>query len=97
MEPGLEQRRHFTPFVVSCEGLLGKETDAFLKRLLMKLAEKWYRPYSQTVNFVKIRLAISLVRAKNRCLRGSRIPIGRISHRVDWEVGAGLGLYSTLE
>ena len=63
----------------------------------MKLAEEWHRPYSQTLSFVKICFAISLVRAKNRCLRGSRIPTGRISHRVDWEDGAGLGLYSTLE
>ena len=97
LEPCLEQRRLFTPFVVSCEGLFGKEADVFLKRLSMKLAEKWYRPYSQTVSFVKTRFAISLVRAKNRCFLGSRIPTGRISHRVDWEDGAGSGIYSTLE
>ena len=97
LEPCVEQRRHFTRFVVSCEGLLGKEADVFLKRLSMKLAEKWHRPYSQTVSFVKTRFAISFVRAKNRCLRGSRIPTGRISHRVDWEDGARLGFYSTLE
>ena len=36
----LDQRRHFTPFVVSCKGLLGKEADVFLKRLAMKFAEK---------------------------------------------------------
>jgi len=93
----LEQRRHFTPFVVSCEGLLGKEADVFLKRLSTKIADKWHRLYSQTISFVKARFAISLVRAKNRCFRGSRIPTGRISHRVDWEDGAGLGFYSTLE
>ena len=63
----------------------------------MKLAEKWHRPYSQTVSFVKTHFAISLIRAKNRCLRGSRIPTGRISHGVDWEDGARLGLYSTLK
>ena len=93
----LAQRRYFTPFAVSCECMLGKEADVFFKRLSMKLAEKWHRPYSQTVSFVKTRFAISLVRAKNRCFRGSIIPTERISHRVDWEDGAGLGLYSTLE
>ena len=36
----LDQRRHFNPFVVSCEGLLGKKADVFLKRLSMKLTEK---------------------------------------------------------
>ena len=88
LEPCLEQRRYFTPFVESCEGLFGKIADVFLKRLSMKLAEKWH---------VKTRFAISLIRAKNSCLRGSRIPTGRILHRVSWEDGAGLGLYSTLE
>ena len=97
LEACLAQRRYFTPFAVSCEDMLGKEADEFLKRLSMKLAEKWHRSYSQTVSFVKTRFAISLVRAKNRCFRGSRIPTGRISHRVHWEDGTGLGLYSTLE
>ena len=71
LELCLMQRRYFTPFVVSCEGLLGKEADTFLKRLSKKLADKWRRPYSQAVNFVKTRFAISLVRAQNRCIRGS--------------------------
>ena len=87
----------FTPFVVSCEGLLGKEAGTFLKRLSKKLADKWRRPYSQAVSFVKTRFAISLVRAKNRCIRGSRIPTGRISHRVDWEDVAGLALHPGIE
>ena len=30
LEQYLTQRRHFTPFVVSYEGLLGKEADIFL-------------------------------------------------------------------
>ena len=37
----LKQRRHFTPFVVSCEGMLGREADFFLKNLAKKLAKKW--------------------------------------------------------
>ena len=77
--------------------MLRKEAGVFLKRLSMKLAEKWHRPYSQTVSFVKTRFAISLVRAKNGCLRGSRIPTGRLSHRVTWKDGTEIGLHSTLE
>ena len=65
LEPYLEQRRHFTPFVVSCDGLLEREADVFLKRLSQKLADKWHRPYAQTSSFVKTRFAISLDRAKN--------------------------------
>lgn len=97
LEPCDRQRRHFTPFVASCEGLMGREADTFMKRLALKLSEKWKQPCSQTAGFVRTRFAISLVRAKNRCLRGSRIPTSAISQRVDWEDGAGLHLHSTLE
>ena len=89
---------YVTPFVVFCEGIIGKEADGFLKKTLQFfLADKWHRPYAQTLSFVKIRFAISLVRAKNRSFRGSRIMTGTISYRVDWENGVGLSFYSTLE
>jgi hypothetical protein len=37
----LEQRRHFSPFVVSADGLLGKEAKLLLKKLSARLAKKW--------------------------------------------------------
>jgi hypothetical protein len=41
LEPCLEQRRHFTPLVVSTDGLLGREASTFAtKRLAQKLAIK---------------------------------------------------------
>ncbi len=51
-ESCLEQRRHFTPFVVSVDGLLGREASTFAKRLAAKLAQKWKRSYSQTCGYV---------------------------------------------
>ena len=64
LEPCLAQRRHFYSFIVSCVILLGKEANVFLKRLSIKLAEKWHRPYFQTVSFVKTRFAISFGSSK---------------------------------
>ena len=94
LQPCLEQRRHFTPLVFSVDGLMGREAEAFLKRLSQKLARKWDRPYSQVCGYVKARVSIALVRATHLCLRGSRIPADRISHRrSQWEDGAGLGLF----
>ena len=61
----LKQRRNFIPFVASCEGMLGREADVFLKNLAKKLAKKWERPCSRTTAFVRTRFAISMVRAKN--------------------------------
>jgi hypothetical protein len=37
----LEQRRHITPFVISMDGLIGREAAELLKRLLLHLTDKW--------------------------------------------------------
>jgi hypothetical protein len=41
----LAQRRHFTPFVVSTDGLLDREAKNLLRRLSALLAAKWDKPY----------------------------------------------------
>ena len=79
LEACLQQRRHFYPFVASVEGLLGVEETATLKRKSSRLATKWRQPYSKTCGYVKSSVAITLVRATHRCLRGSRVPAHRIS------------------
>ena len=93
LEKCLQQRRHFTPFVVSTDGMLGREANTTLKRVALKLAAKWQKPYSQVCGFVKSRMSIAIVRATHQCLRGSRIPTAQISCRPLWEDGAGLSLY----
>ena len=75
----LQQRRHFSPFVASMNGLLGVEATATLKRIAIRLATKWRQPYSKTCGYVKSRVAITLVRATHRCLRRSQVPAHRIS------------------
>jgi hypothetical protein len=47
----LKQCRHFSPFVVFAEGLLGKEAKILLKKLATMLAAKWSqdRPLSLLV------------------------------------------------
>jgi len=42
--------------------------------------------------FINVRMSIALVRATNRSIRGSGIPVSNISNRFRWEEGAGLGL-----
>jgi hypothetical protein len=92
LEPCLQRRRHFTPFVVSADGLKGKEATAFLKRLSALLAKKWQKPYSVVSGYVNVRMSIAIVRATHLCLRGSRVPASKISRRPQWEDKAGLGL-----
>ena len=94
LEACLQQRRHFSPFVASVDGLLGVEATATLKRIASRLASKWKQPYSQTCGYVTSRVAITMVRATHRCIRGLRVPAHRISvQRPQWEDGAGLALF----
>jgi hypothetical protein len=46
LEACLEQLWHFSPFVASTDGLLGKDSRTLLKKLSTLLAEKWEKPYS---------------------------------------------------
>ena len=68
-----------------------------MKRLAKKLADKWRRPYSSTVGLLRTRFAINLVKSKHCCIRGARTSLDFISHKLDWEDGAGLQFFSTLE
>jgi len=93
LQPCLAQRRHFTPFVVSVDGLLGKEAQRVIQTLAGHLAHKSERPYSQVCAFIRARLSIAIVRATHMCLRGSRIPTTQMSRRPLWEASGGLGLF----
>ena len=91
----LKQRRSFVPFVVSTDGMLGYEANNLAQRLAKKLAEKWNLPYSQVCGIVRARVSIAIARATHMCLRGSRIPANKMSRRVQWDDGAGVGLFET--
>ena len=90
----LSQRRHFTPLITSVDGLVEKEGVAYCQRLASKLADKWQKPYSSVMGYVKARLSIALVRAVHLTIMGSRIPATKIGRRRPlWEGAAGLALY----
>ena len=94
LEAFLQQRRHFSPFVMLVGGFMGEKATETLKRLATRLATKWWQLYSKTCGYVKSRISITLVRATHRCIQGSRVPTHRISvHRPQWEDGAGLNLF----
>jgi hypothetical protein len=60
LEACLEQRWHFSPFMASTDGLLGKESQTLLKKLSALLAEKWEKPYSEMCGYVNARMSIAL-------------------------------------
>jgi len=72
--------------------MFGFEARPFLRRLAKLLADEWEKPYPTVRGFISARMSIALVRATNRCIRGSRIPVSNMSNRYRWEGGAGLEL-----
>jgi len=80
-KPCENQRRHFTPFVVSMDGIDGFEARFFLTRLVKLLAEEWEKPYPTVRGFINARMSIALVRATNRFIRGSKIPASHMANR----------------
>ena len=96
LEACLEQRRHFSPYVVDTYRLLGEEAKSINKRLGSKLAEKWKSPYSTVMEFVNARVSVAILRATHLYLRGSRVPYRHIStKRSEWDDGAGLSMLRT--
>jgi hypothetical protein len=68
----LEMRKAFTPMVYSVDGIAGREAHNAEKRLATHLASKWNCEYSQMVFYVRVRMAITVVRANSLLIRGSR-------------------------
>ena len=94
LEACLQQRRYFSPFLVSVDVLLGVEARATLNRLYSRLANKWQQTYSKTCRYVNSTIATTLVRATHHYIRGSRVPAHRISVQLpQWEYGSGLNLF----
>ena len=91
LQPCLERRRHFTPFVTTTDGLMGKEAQSLLTRLAARLAEKWRSPYSQVMAYIKGRVSIAILRGTSRRIRGSRTPFYIKGYCED---GAGTHLFT---
>ena len=91
LQPLLDQNKHFSPFVVSVDGLLGSEAQALVKCLAELLAEKYEKPYSQCCDFVRTHISFAIARASHFCLRGTWAP--RQSHSPQWEDGAGFDVF----
>jgi hypothetical protein len=68
------------PFVVSTDGLLGKEAKTLLKKILALLVEKWEKSYSEVCGYFHARMSIAMVQAMHLCICGSRVPTSQMSN-----------------
>ena len=62
----------FTPIVTSSLGGLGRETNAFVSRLIEKLADKNGMEQSAVANYVRTKLSFQLIRSQVACILGSQ-------------------------
>ena len=79
--------------MVSTDGMLGPEAQQVLRKIAQRLARNWHRPDSVVCGLVHTRVSIAIARATHMCIRGSRVPANQISRRLQWEDGAGVGLF----
>ena len=82
-----EKRRHyeervreiehgsFSPLVFATTGGMGATATVVYKRIASRIAEKYDKPYSQTLHWMRCKLSFSLLRSAIMCLRGSRSAI----------------------
>ena len=66
------RQRDFTPMVYSVDGMPGRKAKTAERRLAALLAVKWKREYSDVMNFVRVRMALAIVRSNSLLLRTER-------------------------
>jgi len=60
----------FTPLVLSTSGGWGLSAMVAFKRLAGLISEKHDQPYSSTLNFIRCKIAFSLIDSAIACLQG---------------------------
>jgi hypothetical protein len=68
----LQMRKDFTPLVYTVDGIAGREARNAERRLASHLGTKWRKGYSEMVHYVRVRMALAVVRANSLLIRGSR-------------------------
>ena len=87
-----KQQKHFSPFVLSVDGMLGKEALIVLTNLIRLMAKKLEEPLSHVCGWVNGRIIIAVARSYSRMIRGDRLPSPLWDQEPDWDPGSGLGL-----
>ena len=62
----------FTPLILSTTGVMGAKCKLYHKRLVKLLAIKKGESYATTMQWVKAKVSLALIRSNLLCLRGSR-------------------------
>ena len=89
-----ERRMDFTPVIMTCDGVYGREANTLIKHLARQLSNKRWgegKSYGQVLGWMRCRLSFALVRAYSFCLRGNRQRVFKRGEILGCEGGAGIG------
>ena len=67
-----EERKDFTPMCYTVDGIAGREARSAEKHLATYLADKWRKGYPEMVFYVRMRMALAVVKSNSLLIRGSR-------------------------
>ena len=87
-----EKRKNFTPFVLSVDGIMGKEAQVALGTLSPLMVARMEEPILHVKGWFNGRIIITVARSYYRVICGYRVPSPLRTREPDWESGSGLFL-----
>ena len=88
----LRKKEKFSPFVLSVDGMMVKESLVVLATLSRLMAAKLDEPISHVTGWVNGLIKIAVASSYSRLLRGARAPSPLLTQEPEWASGLGLGL-----
>ena len=86
------KQKHFSPFVLPVNGILGREDVLVLSPLIQVMAEKRENPLLQVQGWVNGLIAIAVARSYSQMIHGARLPSTLRERDLDWDLESGIGL-----
>ena len=87
-----DQQKHFLPFVLSVDGILGRGALVVLSYLSRFMAEKMEEPLSQVRGWVNDQITIPAAMSYLQMIRRSRLPSTLREWDPDWDPESRIGL-----
>ena len=87
-----DERKLFSPFVLSADGILGREALVVLSQLIRFMAEKREESLLKVGGWIKGRIKIAVARSYSRMIRGYRLPSLLWERDPGWDPESGIRL-----
>ena len=88
----LDKQKHFPPFVLSVDEMMGEEAQVAITTLSWFMAKKMDEPISHVKGWVNGRIEIAVARSYSWVLHVSQAPSTLLTQEPDWALGLGLVL-----